>query len=119
MSVRINGESTSKYFDLTQEFNAQTSTYVLSLSDKNKMIEMGNSSGTAYITVPTNSTPFPVGTQIHILKTNTGTVTVQPADSNTTTINATPGLTLRTRWSAATLVKRSTETWVLFGDLSA
>lgn len=35
------------------------------------------------------------------------------------TINATPGLKLRTQWSSATLIKRATDTWVAVGDLSA
>ena len=117
MSVRINGESVSKYLDLTQEFNAQVSSYVLALSDKNKMIDMSSTSAMT-LSVPTNATPFPIGTQIHILQANTGQVTVQPLISGTTTINATNGgLKLRAQWSSATLIKRSTESWVLIGDL--
>jgi len=118
MSVRINGESVSKYLDLTQEFNAQVSSYVLALSDKNKMIDMSSTSAMT-LSVPTNATPFPIGTQIHILQANSGQITVQPLISGTTTINATPGLKLRAQWSSATLIKRSTESWVLIGDLSA
>ena len=38
---------------------------------------------------------------------------------STVTVNGTPGLKLRAQWSAATLVKRDTNTWVLIGDTSA
>ena len=38
------------------------------------------------------------------------------APSNT---KLTPGLKLRTQWSSATLFKRATNTWVVYGDLTA
>jgi len=70
------------------------------------------------LTVPTNATvAWPVGTSISILQTGAGQVTVAGAVG--VTINATPGLKLRAQWSSATLLKRATDTWVLFGDLSA
>jgi hypothetical protein len=33
------------------------------------------------------------------------------------TVNATPGQRLRARWSSASLIKRSSNLWVLVGDL--
>jgi hypothetical protein len=97
-------------------FDQKTASYTLSLSDKNKMIEVNSSSATT-ITVPTNSTAeFPIGSQISILQTNTGQVTVAPV-SGAVTVNATPGLKLRAQWSSATLIKRAENVWVLVGDL--
>ena len=98
--------------------NAQTgTTYTPVLSDAGKIIEISNSSAIT-LTIPTNaSVAFPVGTQITILQTGAGQITV--ADPSGGTLNATPGKKLRTQWSSATLLKRATDTWVLIGDLTA
>ena len=70
------------------------------------------------LTIPPNSSvAFPVGTQIRVLQTNTGQCTLTAGLG--VTINATPGLKLRTQWASATLIKRATDTWVAVGDLSA
>jgi len=103
---------------ITASTNAQTDNYTLVLSDANKYIEVLNSSAKT-ITVPTNTTAaFPIGTEIHIVQTSTGQISVSGADISVT-INATPGLKLRAQWSTATLRKRDTNTWLLMGDLSA
>lgn len=94
-----------------------TGAYTLLLGDDGKIVEMNNASGTN-LTVPLNSTAaFPIGSQITILQTGAGQTTVVGAGG--VTVNGTPGLKLRAQWSAATLVKRGTDTWVLIGDLSA
>ena len=93
----------------------KTASYTLVLSDKDKLIEMNSSSANS-LTVPLNSAQaFPVGSQINILQTGTGQTTV--AATSGVTINATPGLKLRARWSSATLIKRAENVWVLAGDL--
>jgi hypothetical protein len=51
------------------------------------------------------------------LQTGTGQTTIVATGG--VTINATPGLKLRTQWSSATLIKRAENTWVAIGDLSA
>ncbi len=84
---------------------------------RDSMIEVSSTSGTT-ITIPADSSyNYPVGTTLDILQTNTGQVTIAGADG--VTVNATPGLKLRTQWSSATLMKRAANTWVVFGDLSA
>jgi hypothetical protein len=97
--------------------NAQSSSYTLVLADSGYLVEMSNVSANN-LTVPLNSSvAFPIGTQINILQTGVGQTTVVATAG--VTINATPGLKLRTQWSSATLIKRATDTWVLVGDLSA
>ena len=98
--------------------NAQTgTTYTSVLADNGKLVEMNNASANT-LTVPLNSSvAYPVGAQIYILQTGAGQTTI--AATVGVTINATPGLKLRTTWSSATLIKRATNTWVLVGDLSA
>jgi hypothetical protein len=99
--------------------NQQTTrTYTIALTDNGKLVEINNDLSIV-ISVPTNSVAFPVGSQINILQTGLGQVSVAAVTSGTTTINATPGLNLRAQWSSATLIKRATEQWVLIGDLSA
>ena len=97
---------------------SKTASYTLSAeSERDSLIEVSSGSGTT-ITIPLNSAvAYPVGTTLDILQTNTGQVTI--AGDSGVTVNATPGLKLRTQWSSATLFKRDTNTWVVFGDLTA
>jgi hypothetical protein len=105
-------------FSNAYSFNAQTVSYALVLDDAGKIVEINNGSANT-LTVPLNSTQaFPVGTTVTILQTGTGQTTITPV-SGGVTINATPGLKLRTQWSSATLIKRATDTWVAVGDLVA
>jgi hypothetical protein len=98
--------------------NAQSGTsYTLASSDDGLIIELANSA-TITLTIPPNSSiPFAIGTQIQLLQTGVGQVVVNPGSG--VTINANPGLKTRSQWSFATLVKRSTDTWVLVGDITA
>ena len=117
MAVTIVGSSVTALSSLLT--NAQTgNTYTLALTDANNtIVELNNASAIA-LTVPLNSSvAFPVGSQITLLQTGAGQVTV--AGDGGVTVNATPGLKLRAQWSSATLVKRATDTWVLIGDVSA
>ncbi len=96
--------------------NAQGSGYTLVLADAGKLIEM---SGGGTLTIPTNaSVPFPVGTQITVLQTGASQVTIAPA--GTVTANSSGGyLKVAAQWSAVTLVKRATNSWVALGALVA
>lgn len=96
----------------------KTASYTLAaLTERDSLIEVGSSSATT-VTIPTDATlDFPIGTTLDILQTSTGQVTIAGADG--VTVNATPGLKLRTQWSSATLMKRAANTWVVYGDLSA
>ena len=96
----------------------KTAAYTLgSLTERDSLIEVSHTGGSAVsITIPADSTlNFPIGTSIDILQTNTGSVAV--AAGAGVTVNATPGLTLRTQWSTATLFKRAANTWIVYGDL--
>ena len=100
--------------------NGKSANYTLSLlAERDSLIEVSHTGGTAVkIIIPTDATlNFPIGTSIDILQTNTGGVTIEAANSGTTAVNATPGLTLRTQWSSATLFKRGANSWVVYGDL--
>jgi hypothetical protein len=96
----------------------KTASYTLSaLTERDSLIEMGSGSALT-LTVPSNATvAWPVGTSIDILQTGAGQVTI--AAGAGVTVNGTPGLKLRTQWSGVTLFKRATDTWVVYGDLTA
>lgn len=98
--------------------NAQTgTTYTFVLGDAGKFVTLSNT-GAITLTVPANSSVgFVIGTAIDIVQLNTGQVTVVGASG--VTVNATPGLKLRTRYSAGTCIKTDTDTWLLVGDISA
>ena len=98
-------------------FNPQTGTsYTLVLSDNGKLVEVANASAIT-VSIPTNSTAFPIGSQITVLQSGVGQITIAAATPGKTTVNATPGLKLRAQWSSAVLIKRNTEQWVVIGDL--
>lgn len=98
--------------------NAQTgTTYTLVLADATKLVTLDNASAIT-LTVPTNaSVAFPTGSQVNIVQKGAGQVTV--AGASGVTVNTTPGLKLRAQWSAATLIKIDTDTWIMVGDVSA
>lgn len=99
-------------------FNPQTGTsYTVVATDSGKLVELSNASAIS-VNVPLNSSvSIPVGTQINLVQTGTGQVSI--SGSVGVTVNATPGLKLRAQWSYATLIKRATDTWLLVGDLTA
>jgi hypothetical protein len=103
----------------TIPFNAQTgTTYTLAVGDAGQLVTLSNASAIT-LTVPTNAAvPFAIGTQITISQTNSGTVTVV-GDTGVTVNSADGDLKLRTQWSAATLIKLNTNSWILIGDIKA
>lgn len=103
----------------TFTLNAQTgTTYTLVLTDAaTKLVTLSNA-GSIALTVPLNSSvAFPVGCTITLAQFGVGQVTVAGAVG--VTVNATPGLKLRTQYSTATLIQTSTDNWLLAGDISA
>lgn len=102
---------------LSVSISAQTASYTLVLADAGKLVEVSNASANT-LTIPTNaSVAFPVGTTILVVQTGAGQTTI--AEASGVTVNGTPGLKLRAQWSAATLIKRATNTWLVMGDVVA
>ena len=102
---------------VTRSINAQTgTTYTLTLTDAGKLVTLSNASAIA-LTVPANSTVgFVVGTSIDLAQLGAGKVTVSGAGG--VTVNAASSTkAFRAQYSAATLVKLATDSWLLVGDL--
>jgi hypothetical protein len=83
--------------------------------DNGKLVTIDTSSGTVSITI-NNSLDLPVGGRIDFAWIGAATAVSFTA---TATVNATPGLKFRARYSAATLICTATDTYLLVGDLSA
>ncbi len=99
--------------------NTQTGTaYTLALSDKGKVVEMNNGAANT-LTIPTNANvAFPVNTRIDVVQFGTGQTTIA-GDTGVVIYSADGNTKLNKQYSGATLYKRSTNGWVLVGDLVA
>lgn len=117
LAANIQGSVTAIPADATVEQKSES--FTLALADKNKLFYLVNTSTLTdlVITIPTDSINFPVGSQINFVRGQTGNVVF--AATSPASVNATPGLKLRARWSGATLVKVASNTWWLSGDLTA
>jgi hypothetical protein len=104
--------------DSLTPISQKTTSYTLSsLTERDDLIEIGSSYQCTLTVPPESAVNFPIGTSIDVLQTGTGQVTI--AAGAGVTVNATPGLKLRTQWSGVTLFKRASDTWVVYGDLTA
>jgi hypothetical protein len=97
--------------------STQTSSYTLVLSDAGKLVEF-NSASNLTLTIPANSSvAFPVGTQIVVARLGSGKVNI--AITTDTLYSVSSNRYISSQYGAVTLVKRTSTTWYLFGDLSA
>ena len=103
----------------TIPLNTQTgTTYTLVAGDAGDLVTLNNASAIT-LTVPLNSSvAFATGTQITIAQLGAGQVTVAGAVG--VTVSASDSSTkLRTQYSAATIIKTGTNSWILIGDIVA
>lgn len=92
-------------------------TYTLGSSDDGKLIEM-NSTSAQTLSVPSSSSvSFDTGTQILFRQKGAGQVTVSPT-TGVTLQAADSGLKTRVQYSIGGLIKVTTNTWSVFGDLT-
>jgi 2-keto-4-pentenoate hydratase len=76
-----------------------------------------NTTGSVNVVIPAaSSVAFATGTHIDLVRLNTGTVSITGATG--VTVNGTPGLNLRARYSTASAILYQGDTWVVAGDLS-
>ena len=99
-------------------FHSRTSTDSdsIDLADKGGKIYM-NHSDTDTITLRTNAAVhFPLETEITIIQWGTGQTNIE-AEGGVTINSADGALNLRVQYSAATLIKKDTDVWLLIGDI--
>jgi hypothetical protein len=100
------------------QLSLRSSSFSLSLLDAGRTIDV-EASANATITIPTNSSvPFLVGTQIAFIQTGVGQLIFNP-DSGVTLLSKNSNRKVAARYSPATLIQKSANTWILIGDLTA
>lgn len=97
--------------------NTQTASYTLAASDAGKAVEMDVASANNLTVPPNSSVAFPTGTVIEVCQIGAGQTTIV-ADTGVT-VNTPETLVMTGQWSTVSLRKRSTDGWVLAGDVEA
>lgn len=97
--------------------------YTLGASDAGKLLLASNSTTAGTVNIPTDATTnFATGTQITILQTGTGQLTIAAATPGTTTVYSTGATAAspkcRAQYSAITIIKSAANTWYAIGDIS-
>lgn len=101
-----------------QSVLTKTASYTVTASDVGKLILMDSTSAVS-IRVPTDASEnIPNGSRVDVLAANTGAVSASAVTPGTTSLNGTPSLTARARYSAFSLIKVASNTWVAVGDLA-
>jgi hypothetical protein len=97
--------------------NTQTASYTLVAGDIGKAVEMNVASANNLTVPPNSSVAFATGSRIDITQMGAGQTTVV-AGSGVTIRQRETKLKLAGQYAGASLYKRATDEWVLFGDLS-
>ena len=97
--------------------------YTLVSGDAGKLLLASNNATAGTVNVPTNaSVAYATGTQITILQTGSGQLTISATTPATTTILSNGGTAAspkcRGQYSAITLIKTATDTWYAIGDIA-
>lgn len=109
-------DSDHKFHGYSQLVAARTANFTLVDSDRGKQLDCSKSS-TLTVSIPTNAAvALEVGFTVTLIQSGAGTVQVTPL-SGVTLHSVDSNTKLRKQWSGATLYKRSTDEWVLVGDL--
>lgn len=102
----------SKIYSLTKN-----SSYSLLLIDAGKIIEMNVSTDNT-LTIPNSSSiDFPIGTSIDIIQIGLGQTTIV-GESGVNLLSNESNNKLSGQYSGATIYKRSSNEWVMLGDLT-
>lgn len=100
-----------------------TNAYTLVLADQYEVILASNGATAGTINIPTNATAaFPTGTQITVIQTGSGQLTITATTPATTTVLSNGATAaspkLRAQYSSATCIKTGTDTWYVVGDIA-
>ena len=113
--------ATTEYVQTATRISTSTKTanYTLAVADEGYMIFMNLGTATT-LTIPTNTTAsIAIGAQFIISRIGAGTVNIAPADGTVTLTSVSSNRYIANQYGAVTLIKTATNTWYLFGDLSA
>ena len=101
-----------------QDINQQTgTTYTTVLADAGKIVECSNAGAIALTIPPNASVAYAVGTQIVVVQTGAGVVTLTPGAG--VTLNSRGSLLATAgQYAVAFLYKQATNTWIVTGDVA-
>jgi hypothetical protein len=108
------------YSPITRVTNDDTSTALTAaLTDAGNVVFMNNAAANVF-TIPANATvAFAVDTQIDIVMEGAGVTTIT-ADTGVTLNGVSAGSgAISAQYSAVTIIKRATDTWIMFGNHAA
>ena len=97
-------------------WNFQAANYTLVLSDRNRMIDVNVGSDVSIFIPVESAVPFSTGDTVHIHQAGPGQVHVYPNSGVQLLYN--PGFKTAGQYAVATLIKRGSNQWVLFGNIS-
>lgn len=101
----------------TNPTSITSSTYTIQLADSFSNFLLFNSSSAQTVYIPDdNTTLIPVGTEIPMSRSGTGSVTVSALNSNITIQSPYQTSNLRVQYSSASVVKIAPNIWRLVGD---
>jgi len=103
--------------NITSSINTQEDNYTLVLADADKIVEMDKATAVTLTIPPNASVPFPIGTKIAITQYGAGQVTVVAGAG--VTIRTAETLLLEKQYAGASIYKRATDEWVIFGKMEA
>lgn len=86
------------------------------ITDKNGLVVLNKATAINYTIPPNSSVAFPIGTQIDLLQDGVGQGALV-AGAGVTIHSYGNGLKLAGQYAGATIIKRATNTWVLFGNI--
>ena len=89
--------------------------HILDLSDAGYLIQMNSSSSNSLIVPPDSSVNFAQGTKIEVLQVGAGETQIVPGSG--VSVEYLDGLKISGQWGLATLIKRSSNNWILSGNL--
>ena len=100
--------------------NTQTDAYTFVLTDANKLVELNNASTKTFSLPLSGTADFPIGTEIKLAQIGAGQLRITAlAGTGAQTLRSSGGKTkISAQYGVATLIKRSTDEWYLFGDLT-
>lgn len=105
-------------FASAQAISAQVTDYTLTLSDAGKLITFDAATGTINVVIPAaGSVPFATGVNVDLARLGDAGVSITGATG--VTVRGTPGLKLRAKYSAGSVILYSGNTWLVKGDLSS
>ncbi|NCB95278.1 MAG: hypothetical protein EOM35_02240 [Negativicutes bacterium] len=116
--VQWGGISSGRVITLGRSLeSSHTSSFTLALVDANKKLDLACDSACTATIPPNSSVAFPIGTEIALLATATGAVTIAPGSGVTLLSDTGTGSRAIDGNASAAITKRSTDSWFITGKL--